>query len=386
MKILHCCLANFFVDNYNYQENMLPAQNKADGHDVKIIASTETYLDNSVLGYVQEGSYNTADGIPVLRLRYAKGLPHFIAKKIRAYNGVYGEIEKFGPDMIFFHGVQAWELLTVAKYKKNNPAVQLFVDCHSDFNNSARTFISRHILHRIFYRFVIKIAYSSIDKIYYVANETRNFLFKMYRLPKWKMAFLPLGGIVIDGEPYQEKRRRRRAELGIDDEDILLCHSGKMDKLKRTGDLLDAMFMAKTEKLKLIIIGSLDDETKDEILSKVERDSRVKFLGWKYADELMEYLCACDLYVQPGSQSATMQNAICCSAPVMLHPHMSHIVYLKGNGWTVRSTEDMTRIFCEIADNPTVLKQMSENSHQLAKKYLDYKNLAKRLYEEVRKD
>ena len=46
MKILHCCLAAFYIDNFSYQENIFPKIHKLQGHQVHIIASTETYLEN----------------------------------------------------------------------------------------------------------------------------------------------------------------------------------------------------------------------------------------------------------------------------------------------------------------------------------------------------
>ena len=80
MKILHCCLAAFYIDNYGYQENILPKMHKLQGHDVRIVASTETYLNNSVLGYTVPGSYNSSDDILVTRIPYIMLLPHVVAK------------------------------------------------------------------------------------------------------------------------------------------------------------------------------------------------------------------------------------------------------------------------------------------------------------------
>ena len=61
---------------------MLPRQNKRDGHEVEIIASTETYIDNKTLGYVKSGRYLNEDGIQVIRVAYSKVLPLFLMKKI----------------------------------------------------------------------------------------------------------------------------------------------------------------------------------------------------------------------------------------------------------------------------------------------------------------
>ena len=72
MRILHLMLACFYIDNYNYQENILPRINKQDGHDVKIIASVEMFIDNESIGCVEPGRYVNEDGIEVVRLPYKK--------------------------------------------------------------------------------------------------------------------------------------------------------------------------------------------------------------------------------------------------------------------------------------------------------------------------
>ena len=117
------------------------------------------------------------------------------------------------------------------------------------------------------------------------------------------------------------------------------------------------------------------------LLPLIEADGRIQYLGWKLADELIEYLCACDLYVQPGSQSATMNTAMCCKAPVMLQPRKNHQPFLNGNGWFVESEDDIARVFAEISGNPQILKQMSENSTKIVCEILDFKKIAARLYD-----
>ena len=123
------------------------------------------------------------------------------------------------------------------------------------------------------------------------------------------MEFYPLGGNIFPPEEYAEKRERRRVELGLAPDELLLVHSGKLDALKRTEELLRAFAAVPELKAKLAVIGSIPDDRKELLTSLMEQDSRVQFLGWKSGAELQEYLCACDLYCQPGSLSATMQNA-----------------------------------------------------------------------------
>ena len=55
-------LSQYYVDNYNYQENILPRIHKDDGNDVMILASTATYINNLRLGYLKSGRYINEDG------------------------------------------------------------------------------------------------------------------------------------------------------------------------------------------------------------------------------------------------------------------------------------------------------------------------------------
>lgn len=382
MKILHCCLSCFYIDGYNYQENVLPSINKADGNEVKIIASTETFVKSSQIGYTNPGKYFNKDGIEVERIPYKRYLPHFIMKKVRHYKNLYKLIEEFSPNVILFHGVPAYDLLTVAKYKKCHPDIKLYIDSHEDFNNSALNYISREILHRRFYAKIVKRSLPYIDKVLCISIECFDFLEKLYRIPREKMELYPLGGVIFNDVEWKDKRFKVRKALDLNENDILLVHSGKMDIYKRTEDLLKAFIQIKSKRFKLILIGSLTKDIEEKINILIGSDQRIKFIGWKDSTTLLEYLCAADVYVQPGSQSATMQNALCCRCPVMVYPHKGYKPYIKNNGFYVKTVDDMVNVFNKIDSNPKMLQIMSNSAYNVACKLLDYSKLAERLYDE----
>jgi hypothetical protein len=62
MKIVHMCLSCFYIDGYFYQENEIIRQNVDDGHDVVVIASTESY-DVSLRLDVTENNGNTQNEV-----------------------------------------------------------------------------------------------------------------------------------------------------------------------------------------------------------------------------------------------------------------------------------------------------------------------------------
>lgn len=377
MRILHCCLSCFYVDNYSYQENMIPKFNKKKGNKVKIIASTEVFIDGK-LEYIAPESYINEYGIEVVRLPYSKILPHFIMRKIRKYKNTLMEIKKFNPDVILFHGTCALDLLVLRKYKKINPKVKIYVDSHEDYNNSAKNIISRVFLHKLFYKRILQNSLKIIDKILYISVETKYFLEDLYKIPKEKLEFYPLGGIIKDKEDKQKIRMKIRKELKVSENQILFLHSGKLDKLKRTKDILNAFTKIKNSNFILIIIGSILEEQK-EIYEIIKKDERIRFLGWKIGEELMEYLCASDIYLQPGSQSVTAQNAICCGLPVMLYPHLSYTEIYKKNVFWTKTEKDIEEVFIALEKDSNILKEMSKESYKIARKLLDYEKLADRI-------
>ena len=97
MRILHLMLSCFYIDKGNYQENVIPRQNKSDGHDVMIVASTEVFTQNNTLGLISPGNYFHEDGIPVIRLPYVKIINKFFSKKIISYTNLYKIICEFDP-------------------------------------------------------------------------------------------------------------------------------------------------------------------------------------------------------------------------------------------------------------------------------------------------
>lgn len=381
MKILHLCLACFYIDNYTYQENILPRINHEDGHDVRILASTETFVDNVHLGYVEPSEYVTEYGVPIKRLPYVKVGNGFVTHKFRAYSHLYEEIIDFAPDVILCHGQGFWSVRDVIRYKKAHPAVKLYADTHTDYYTSATNWLSLHILHRVFYRRLVRLALPYLEKYLCISDECRRFSIENYGVPEELTEFYPLGGILPTEEAYQAHRAARRAELGLQPGELLLVHAGKLEPQKKTDALLRAFAAVPELKARLAVIGSIPEEHKAELLAQMDADPRVTYLGWKSGDDLQEYLCAADLYCQPGKVSAIMQNAVCCRCPVMLYPHSDYKEgYDYGNVLWVKNEDDMVREFQKLAAGETDLAALQRNSERCAKELLDYRALAARLY------
>jgi glycosyltransferase involved in cell wall biosynthesis len=367
------------MQGFTYQDNLLPKAMAEDGHEVIVIAPNtlhRIYKDVKIDKNIIEAP-DCMDGlVRILRLPI-----HLILKRFYIMPGLTGLLKQLKPDILFVHCPQQLQLVSAVRYARKRPDMKFIVDNHADLNNTANNWFSKNVLHKCFWRAILRYAYSRIEKILYISEDAKLLLKTLYGVSDDKLEFYPLGGVIPSSEEKASARKRKREELGLSADDVLVCHSGKLDALKRTEELLKAFSSVGSGSLKLAIIGSIPDDMKPVLNPLIAADKRVRFLGWKSGDELLEYLCACDLYAQPGSQSATMQNALCCGAPVMLYPYISHNVYMQGNGYFVKSVEDMENVFNEIAAGPQKLTAMSNKSLGLASDMLDYRRLAARLYE-----
>lgn len=381
MIIVHCCLSCFYVDKFAYQENELVAQHISDGHKVYVIASTETFGDDKKLTYIEASEYLGSDGAWVIRLPYRKILPHVLMRKLRAYIGVTKLLKEINPDLIVFHGLCSWELLTISRYKSKTKKVKFVVDSHTDDQNSAQNLISKYFLHLLYYRLIIKLSLKNIEKVYCVSVSVLNFAHDFYRIPKDKLEFLPVGGRLMSDENYTQNRSLKRDLLGIEPSDIVFIQSGKIDKYKKLIESLNSFTQINNKKLHFLIVGSLHEDILSEAQRIIKDDARISYLGWKSPEDLRSLLCAADIYVQPGSQSATMQMSICCRCIVILDDIPSHEPYIMGNGWLVGKTLSLFEVFnivCSLSEDQ--IRSMSNNSQEIAERLLDYRKLASSLY------
>jgi len=379
MKIIHICLASHYTEGMSYQDNLLPEQNAYDGNNVIVVSDCYKF-NGSQLVKVHEEDKVLKSGVRLVRMEYDKVINTFITSKVRKVSKLYHFLDFEKPDVILFHGAAGYEMLNVAKYKKNNKNTKLYVDSHIDYNNSAKLKISLYIQYRLFNRLIIYKVKKYIEKFLFVSFECKVFLMNVYGLTERELEFYPLGGKIINRHDKNLLSKKVRGREGYQPDDIVIVHSGKLVSAKKTKELIEAFHSVQSNKLKLIIIGHIPKEQIGVLEPLIVKDKRINFVGWKDTDELTEYLCAADMYFQPGTQSATMQHAICCGLPIALFPYESHRHYLDGNGFFVTTVNDYRLVFKNILENPESLKNMSESSYKLAYSLLDYKILAARLY------
>lgn len=290
------------MTGYMYQENILPLYHKYFGAEVRIVANCLDYIDGKV-NIIPPGTYHDND-IEIVRIpfrRYHK----YLDDKIRHYRGFKKEIEMFKPDIIFVHDAQFYNTHEIRNYVILNNKVKVIVDCHTDEGNSAKGKLSKIILHKIYYKWRIKILDQVVKKWWGVLPQRVHFLTNYYDIDVKKIDYLPLG--FDDLNLFKEASEQKIIKLPNDY--YVFC--GRMDKRKEIFEMLTHWKEYNTEKEEsnyLLLIGPIIDTRIHAIVR--ENPEYFKHIEWASGKLLNGYLQRSNGVLFPGTHSTLWEWAM----------------------------------------------------------------------------
>lgn len=347
MKILHLCLGCFYIDNFSYQENMLPKFHKKMGYDVEIIASTLSFDENGNGCNIEPQTYINEYDIKVTRLPYKRSLPSKLGKLFRLYEGLYSALEESAPDIVFVHGCQFLDIKVLVKYLKQHKS-RVFVDNHADFSNSATNWFSRNIVHKCLWRSCAKRIEPYTTKFYGVLPIRVDFLIDLYKLPSNKCELLVMGADdeLVEKAKKSGARETIRAKYGIKEDDFLIMTGGKIDPWKtQTLLLMQAVKKINRDNVRLIVFGSVTQELAEQVKSLADGD-KVQYIGWITSKDTYDYFEAADLVVFPGRHSVMWEQATGQGKPMIVKDWPgTHHVDVGGNVLFLTSDSEEEIIF-----------------------------------------
>lgn len=371
MKIVFVGLSSFYTVGMRYQDNLFCKCFLDRGHNVVFISNPEKYV-NGIIEYTGAEDKVLSDGLHLIRDDFRYG--YFFSKIFKIYKNIYNYLETINPDIIYCHGTQYFNIFDVVAYKKRHKDVVIYADTHTSFINYKKGFFSYWFLYKMYYRHLYKTIEPYLEKYFYIGLGEKEFSEKVYSADSLKMEFLPLGGEEISTEEYSKHRKEIRDKYNIDNDDIMLFHSGKLLKGKNTDWIINAINKVNKNNVKLFIAGSIPEENK-ELKNRIISNKNIIYIGWISGDELVKYLCACDLYCQPGTPSVTLQTAICSKTPIICYKHdfYSYLYDYNSILW-INNVDDIVACISNIVNNRTNLevlkKNADKNSYKLDTAYL----------------
>lgn len=373
MKVLHIGMTSHFTDKMLYQDNILADLNAKAGHDVVFISDTFFYK-NGTLVKTNECDVVLDNGVRLIRISYDRIINEFITRKIQKAKKLLQYLDEIRPDTILYHGVCGYELINIAKYIKEKKLI-FYIDSHENFKNTAMTPLAK-FAYKYVHGYFVRKALPVAKKVLYVGYPEKEYLEKMYHIPESKLEYFPLGGLILEKEKQDCYRAEIISKMNFPNDVIICTHSGKMDKGKKTEDILKAFMRVQDSRLRLLIFGSIPEDMKDTLEPLINGDERIFFLGWKEAKEQELILGATDLYIQPGTYSATAQIAICDGCALLVNND-----YKRAMGNNAIYGEDVVsikKVLEVITSNIDFLDNMKKRAYSFATKMFDYKKIADR--------
>jgi len=380
MKVVHLCLSSFYIDNYSYQENMLPKYHVIQGNVVTVIASLVSFDENgSPCLLSNESEKITADGYKVIRVNYKKPF-YKLNSYIRKYNKIYELLQNEKPEILFIHDFSFFDIFTVIKYIKKNKNIKVFVDCHTDYINSAQTWFSKHIFHHIVWRYTAKLLTPYVQKYYGVTPLRCDFLKNAYQIPKDKIELLELG---IDDELLKDKNQNKIKQnfllnYNLSISDFIVVAGGKIDEKKNIHLLMQAINELDMPNVKLVLFGTVVPEFKDYFNQQFS--DKMIHLGWLNPDQILDCLLLADLVVFPGTHSVLWEQAVGAGA-VSVFKHWKGMTHVDVGGnckfLHKNSKDEIKNILKQIIINKPEYAKMKQNALNGKNKFL-YSNIAYR--------
>lgn len=380
MKVVHICLCGPVTDGWNYQDNMLTKYHRKMGNEVTIITCKSIWGKNGVLEKDTRSNYINENDIKVIRLENRIGRD--VTSKFKVYKSLYKSIENEKPDILFIHGVAFLDVITIRKYLKKNNTVKVFVDNHSDFSNSATSWVSLNILHKVIWRHMAKIIEPYTEKFYGVMPARVDFLTEIYNTPKEKTELLVMGG---DDEKISEVKNpqiinKLRETLNISDSDFVIVTGGKIDEAKAQTLLLMEAVKNFNDNVKLIVFGSVAESLKSKF-DKLCDSNNIIYAGWVSSDDSYKYFELANLVVFAGRHSVFWEQVVAQGKP-MVCKHWEGTTHIDvGGNVKFLIKDDINEIYNTISNiilDDNIYSKMKEVSENRGSKRFSYKNISEK--------
>lgn len=389
-------LCDYFGKDENYQENHLVNHYTKLGHTVVVVASLYTNAKDYYSNKKIENKQNTKElrdsNFTLYRNKYSIN----ILNRIRKLSGVSEILNQEKPDLIYCHSVH-FNLNDAADYIKKNKPVKIILDFHGDYSNSGKNFISLKILNGFIRKRYLQKYAKYVSKFYAVVPEAKKFMTEIFGIPPHKIELLPLGVDLgkIRSLATEENRTFYREKHFIKDDDIVIVSAGKINRIKKTDQLLKAINHINHPKIHVFLGGVIDGEDisfKQEMDDLIKENEHIHFLGWLGNDEIIKYLNASDIAIFPASQSVLWQQAIGVGCATILGRYSQNngtviaqdVDYLNQDEnliileSTIDKTNELQEKIFELVQEPNKINLLKQKNKMIAENFLNYEEIAKK--------
>lgn len=187
-------------------------------------------------------------------------------------------------------------------------------------------------------------------------------------------------GIALDQHKQRispEERSRRRRELGIPDDHMVLLNLGRLGTEKNLTELVELFALTRLQggKLKLLIVGDGPARKElEETVQKLQIAEHVIFTGMVDPGEVHKYYQLGDIFVSASTsetQGLTYVEAAANGLPLLCRrdPCLDGVLVAGRNGYAYEAEEEFCEILNTILQNPQWCQTAGDQSQQIADQY-----------------
>lgn len=377
MKIVHVIIAAVYKEGFGYQENILPAKHIELGLDTYVVSFNKDFPNGT--------EYVNDDGVKVrmLPINASKcSKVHYISSFTKNTKGLFSCLEKISPDIIFVHGLQAIESLTVCKYCKRHSNVRLYVDQHADYYNTPIDKLTTRLYYKFVYGYIAHRLSKYAIKFWGVTPWRVDYLQKVYGVKPEKTDLLVMGGDeeLIDWDNREQIRKDIRLRYNIPEDAFLIVSGGKIDKMKNIHHLIDAVVSLKLQNVYLLVFGSMTRDMEEYCTPKFKNN--IIYLGWLESKEVYPYFLSSDLAVFPGTHSVLWEQAMACGIPGIFKDWDGGFSHIDCGGNAILlnniTRETLEKEICDLLQNTNKYCYMKNIAENKARKEFSYIEIARR--------
>ncbi|HXB40156.1 MAG TPA: glycosyltransferase family 4 protein [Bacteroidia bacterium] len=336
-----------YLPEIGYQEVHLAKAYARLGHTVKVFTTTSSVNLGGKIGKVNYKTGLSKDptyGYDILRLSS-------YSFKSKAYSsGLKKSVNEFKPDLLIILGVAKvfpMSLLSESMHKKTK-IVSLYGDAGEYLERNTVSQKIKSFMHETGYTFIKKPLYMKAikycDKIILNTPETHQYFLsiipeKLNPVYESKKLLLNLG---FDPDEYffdEEIRKKKRAELKINDDEVVLITSTRINKRKNLEQVIELISRLNKEgkKVRYILVGFLGDSYEKELKSFIHSQSHPNtFMCFPFlsSQEIQKLYCAADAGIWLKA-AISIQEAMGTGLPIILEdkPIVNHLLKDDHNGW-----------------------------------------------------
>jgi glycosyltransferase involved in cell wall biosynthesis len=283
------------------------------------------------------------------------------------------------------HDLQFQGVYAIRQYARRSGAL-IVADTHTDEVNSARSLLSRWILHGILYRHFARVLDPVVKRYYATLPLRATFLERVYGLSSDKIEILPFGveDSRINKLDRNATRQRIREELKIGASEIVFVTGGKLDARKNIHILMKEFARAVDKgdfpPTKLLVFGQPSDEVRD-LMAPYAHHEAIRLVDWVPAGDIHKLFWAGDVTVFPGTHSVLWEESIGLGLPGIFRrwSGIEHID-LGGNCILVDGSEmgQVIEKMIEVASGAERLERLRSVAQTLGPQTFNYSVIAKR--------